>query len=105
MRVSCNPGHLCPIRPANKREVPPNDVYINSAGRTRAGSRPGLLSALALHGKLLVNPQDYLDSVPWRASYAASVGKLLGQPASMHILELSKMTFLTFLPVLARQVD
>jgi hypothetical protein len=105
MRVSCNPGRLRPIRPDGKREVPPNDVYINSAGGNHADSLLGLFSALALHGKLLVNSRNYLDSAPWRASYVASVGKLLGRPASMHILELFKMTFLTFLPVLARHFD
>jgi hypothetical protein len=56
---------------------------------SRSGSLPALLSALNLRGKLLVDFKT-ISILPHGAHHTrrryCSVGKLLGRPASMHIL-------------------
>lgn len=68
MRVSCNPGRICPIETAVKREVPPNHVDIALC------LEPGLLCALVRQGKLLVDATRHLGSAPRHARRYCSIG-------------------------------
>lgn len=109
MQASCNPGRLCPISPPVKREVPPNHVDIDSAGGTRAQVAYRAFSARLRFEESCSSTLEAISILAHGAHHTrpryCSVGELLGRPASLHILELSKVTFLTFLPVPARQFD
>ena len=63
MRAPCDPGRVCPIETAVKRGVPPNDVDVVPRWvQARSGSLPGLLCALVIQGKLLVDTKTILTT-------------------------------------------